>query len=83
MNLKVNLPILLMCALLQIHLITETSSSETILDTRQGTSKNETTTNDNSEMEVQEGEANTSLQKTNTNIMAGTTAICLNGFVSF
>ena len=51
---------------------TEASSSETILDTHHGTSKNETKTTDNSEMEVQEGEANTSLQKTNTNIMAGT-----------
>ena len=50
----------------------ESSNPEIILDTHQCTSKNKTTTNDSSEMEVQEGEANTSLQKTNTNIMAGT-----------
>ena len=54
---------------------TESSSSETLLDTHQGTSSNETTTTDNSEiteMEVQEGEANACAQRTNSNIMAGT-----------
>ena len=48
---------------------TQSSNSETILDTHQGTS---TTMNHNSEMEVQDGEANTFFLTTNTTIIPGT-----------
>ena len=55
---------------------TESSNSQTLLDNHQCTSKDKSTMNDSSEMEVQEGETNTSLQKAN---MAGHIAICSNG----